>query len=199
MNNFKNNMNEIGIDEAGRGPFFGPVFAGAVIWGNALENDLIKDSKKLSIKKRAIAREWIETNVKAFGVGSCSSEEIDNIGILNATHLAIERAVKKLKDSIDFNVNNIIIDGLGWEKRSFNFNGDIESVVKGDNKFRNIAAASILAKEYHDMAIIKICEDNDDLNLKYDLLKNKGYGTKKHREGISKYGLTQFHRHSFKI
>ena len=201
MENFKYDKNEIGIDEAGRGPFFGPVFAGAVIWGDAPDNELVKDSKKLSEKKRKIVLEWIEENVLAFGVGSCSSKEIDSLGILPATQLAMERAVEKVESKIidkKIKIPNVIIDGLGWEKREFNVDQKIESVVKGDNKYRNIAAASILAKEYHDMAIIDICRNND-LNEKYDLLKNKGYGTKKHRDGIEKYGLSTYHRHSFKI
>ena len=199
MDLYKNNKNEIGVDEAGRGPFFGPVFAGAVIWGDAPDNELVKDSKKLSAKKRVIVKEWIESNVKAYGIGSCSSKEIDNLGSLNATHLAMERAIEQVKNKVKFDLNNIIIDGIGWEKRDFSKEFTIESVVKGDAKYRNIAAASILAKEYHDKAIIEICEKNNDLNEKYDLLKNKGYGTKKHREGIAKHGLSSFHRHSFKI
>ena len=199
MDLYKNNKNEIGVDEAGRGPFFGPVFAGAVIWGDAPDNELVKDSKKLSAKKRVIVKEWIESNVKAYGIGSCSSKEIDNLGILNATHLAMERAIEQVKNKVKFDLNNIVIDGIGWEKRDFSKEFTIESVVKGDAKYRNIAAASILAKEYHDKAIIEICEKNNDLNEKYDLLKNKGYGTKKHREGIAKHGLSSFHRHSFKI
>lgn len=198
MNKFKNNKNEIGIDEAGRGSFFGPVYAGAVIWGDAPDHELIKDSKKLSSKKRAIMKEWIENNVLAFGIGSCSSKEIDELGILNATHLAIERAVEIIHEKINFNVPNVIIDGLGWENRNFNFKMSIESVVKGDSKYKNIAAASILAKEYHDAEIINLCKNNN-LNKNYDMLKNKGYGTKKHREGILHYGLTENHRKSFKI
>jgi ribonuclease HII len=201
MEMFKYNKNEIGIDEAGRGPFFGPVFAGAVIWGDAVDNELVKDSKKLSVKKRKIVKEWIEENVLAFGIGSCSSKEIDELGILPATQLAMERAVDMVLGKINKNkvkVPNVLIDGIGWENRSFSFDIKLESIVKGDDKYRNIAAASILAKEYHDEAIINICKDND-LNEKYDLLKNKGYGTKKHREGISKHGLSEHHRYSFKI
>ena len=201
MEKFKNNKYEIGIDEAGRGPFFGPVYAGAVIWGDTPDNELVKDSKKLSVKKRKLVCEWIEENVLSFGIGFCSSKEIDNLGILNATHLAMERAVEELLEKTKdkkIDITNVVIDGIGWEKRNFNFDINVESQVKGDDKFRNIAAASILAKEYHDRAIIDICKNNN-LDEKYDLLKNKGYGTKKHREGIAKYGLSEHHRHSFKI
>lgn len=197
MNNFKYNKNEIGVDEAGRGPFFGPVFAAAVVWGDAPDNELIKDSKKLSEKKRKLALEWIVNNVKSYGVGHCSAEEIDNYGILNATKIAMDRAVNNLSN-IKSN-NMILIDGIGWEQKEFNFTNKVESIVKGDSKYRNIAAASILAKEYHDMKIKDICENNSELNIKYDLLKNKGYGTKKHIEGIKLHGFSEFHRKSFNI
>ena len=193
------NKNEIGIDEAGRGPFFGPVYAAAVIWGDAPDNELIKDSKKLSPKKRKEAVEWIKNNVKDYGLGYCSSTEIDTLGILNATQLAMERSIENLKKE---NKNNkvIIIDGIGWENRDFKTKFDsLTSVVKGDAKYRNIAAASILAKEAHDEHIIGMCLENEEIAIRYDLLKNKGYGTKKHIEGIKKYGLSEFHRQSFNI
>lgn len=199
MEKFMNNKNEIGVDEAGRGPFFGPVYAAAVIWGDAPDNELIKDSKKLSAKKRLEAVKWIKDNVKDYGVGFCSNSEIDTLGILNATQLAMERAINNLKSENKDN-KNIIIDGIGWEKREFNIEfSSLTSVVKGDANFRNIAAASILAKEAHDEHIINICSDNEEIAERYDLLKNKGYGTKKHIEGIKKYGLSEYHRQSFNI
>lgn len=202
MENYKTDKNEIGIDEAGRGPFFGPVYAAAVIWGNAPENDLIKDSKKLSVKKRKEAIKWIKENVKGYGVGYSSNEDIDKFGIIGATRKAMEKAVNNLIQSGDFDSKYLVIDGIGWKKQDFNFNidkFDIEPVVKGDAKFRNIAAASILAKDAHDYHIDEICNQNIELNEKYDILNNKGYGTKKHIEGIKKYGLSSFHRHSFNI
>ena len=203
MENFKETKDEIGIDEAGRGPFFGPVYAAAVVWGDAPDNDLIKDSKKLSKKKRKEAVEWIKKNIKLFGIGFCTSQEIDSLNIINATKLAMERAINQLleKDK-KYSGNLLVIDGIGWENKVFNINIDnyqINQVVKGDGKYRNIAAASILAKEAHDEHIIKLCSENNDLNLKYDLINNKGYGTKKHIDGIKEHGLSFHHRQSFNI
>lgn len=187
------NINEAGIDEAGRGPLFGKVFAGAVIFGDIEPIDIIKDSKKLSKKKRKIAREWIEKNVKDYGVGYSTVEEIDEINILEATKLAIKRAISNLKNK----PKNLIIDGVNWKFKDLDYRYD--SIVKGDTKYYSIAAASILAKEYHDDDIKKLCQENEELNNNYDLLKNMGYGTKKHIEGIKKYGFSKFHRKSFKI
>ena len=201
MEKFKINKDEIGIDEAGRGPFFGPVYAAAVIWGNAPDNELIKDSKKLSKKRRKESLVWIHENIDKFGIGFCTSAEIDHFGILDATKIAMERAVQNI-DSINSNNKILLIDGIGWDKKKFNIPLDnyiINPIIKGDSKYRNIAAASILAKEAHDEHILKICDSNMELNEKYDLLSNKGYGTKKHIEGIKKYGLTSQHRQSFYI
>lgn len=201
MQVFKNNKLEIGIDEAGRGPFLGPVYAAAVIWGDAPDNELIKDSKKLSKKKRREAVDWIKNNVKAYGVGFSSNLEIDNLGIIGATRKAMVTAVNNIDNLVENNYQ-VIIDGIGWKKNDFNFNLNdftLESVVKGDATYRNIAAASILAKDAHDLHIESLCQEDQELNIKYDILNNKGYGTKKHIEGIKKYGLTNHHRQSFNI
>ena len=199
-NIFKYNKNEIGIDEAGRGPFFGPVCAGAVIWGDSPDCKIINDSKKLSKKKRRDAYQWIINNIKNYGVGSCSSEEIDKYGILEATKIAMDRAIANIPDKSLIVDTTLLIDGIGWEKKEFKGGlFKIESVVKGDAKYKNIAAASILAKEEHDKMVDEICDNNKELSERYDLYNNKGYGTKKHIEGIKKYGLTKFHRQSFNI
>ncbi len=196
---------EIGIDEAGRGPLIGRVYAGAVIWGpDTTENSIITDSKKLSPKKRAEALKWIQTNVLAWGVGWAEPGEIDKINILEATKLAMDRAIENLKSKSEqsknpFEINQsktLIIDGCGWEKKFKDHN--VTSVVKGDATYLSIAAASIIAKEYHDEYIKQLCKDNTDLNVKYDLENNMGYGTKKHLEGLEKYGNSLFHRKSFK-
>jgi ribonuclease HII len=188
---------EIGIDEAGRGPLIGRVYAGAVIWGS-LDNPLINDSKKISAKKRGIALEWIKNNVKAWGVGYAEPDEIDKINILEATKLAMDRAIENLILNFNINKENItlIIDGNGWEKKFKNYN--IKSIIKGDSKYYSIAAASIIAKEYHDEYIRELCLSNSELDDKYDLLNNMGYGTKKHLLGLEKYGNSIFHRKSFK-
>ncbi len=190
---------EIGIDEAGRGPLIGRVYAGAVIWGqNTKDNELIIDSKKLSAKKRAEALKWIKSNVLAWGVGYAEPEEIDQINILEATKLAMDRAIKNLKNNFNLNqpLDKLIIDGVGWEKKFTNY--QIKSVVKGDSKYLSIAAASIIAKEYHDEYIKQLCVENTDLHTKYDLENNMGYGTKKHLDGLNIHGNSQFHRKSFK-
>lgn len=188
---------EVGIDEAGRGPLLGRVYAGAVILGpNINDCNIINDSKKISPKKRKIALEWIKLNVLAWGVGWAEPNEIDTINILEATKLSMNRAIIDLQSKYNNNINNLIIDGIGWDYKFDNYN--VKSIVKGDTKYLSIAAASIIAKEYHDEYIKQICSEYPELNEKYDLINNMGYGTKKHFIGIEKYGISNFHRKSFK-
>lgn len=195
MKKYYSSINEIGLDEAGRGPLIGNVYAGAVIWPNNVDPpDFIKDSKKLSPKKRKIALEWIQNNIKYYSYGFATNEEIDQINILEATKLAMTRAITKLKDEQNEEFS-LIIDGIGWEKKFSN----VTSIVKGDSKYYSIAAASIIAKEYHDQHIRDLCSEDIELNGKYDLLKNMGYPTKKHIEGIRKDGFSKYHRLTFKI
>lgn len=188
----EDNIIECGIDEAGRGPLLGNVYAAAVILDPEIKipTDLIIDSKKLSKKKRKLAFEWIKKNITNYGVGCASNQEIDSINILEATKLAIERAINKLP----IKPTHYIIDGTGWEKKFNNLN--VKSIIKGDTLYYSIAAASILAKEYHDEHIRELCSENPELN-KYDLLNNMGYGTKKHINSIQNSGYTIFHRQSF--
>jgi ribonuclease HII len=191
---------EIGIDEAGRGPLIGRVYAGAVILGPDFKLNPkipIIDSKKLSAKKREISLNWIKTNVLAWGVGFAEPSEIDKINILEATNMAMKRAIDNLKLSFPLykDKDSLIIDGCRWETR---FPGYIvNSFVKGDSKYISIACASIIAKEYHDMHIKDIC-NNTDLNEKYDLISNMGYGTKKHLLGLQTHGPCDHHRKSYK-
>jgi len=194
------NQNEIGLDEAGRGPLIGNVYAGAVIWDPELKppDGLITDSKKLSVKKRKLALEWIKQNIKYYGVGFATNEEIDKINILEATKLAMDRAIDNLKTkSVQLDLNNLIIDGTGWEKKFTNYN--VKSIVKGDSKYYSIAAASILAKEYHDEHILELCSKDPSLNEKYCLASNMGYASAKHIQGIKEHGYTNLHRKSFKL
>ena len=189
----KTGIFDIGIDEAGRGPLFGRVYAAAVIWDG--ESNLINDSKKLTKLKRNKAFEWlINSNIK-YGIGWTESNEVDDINILQATKIAIIRAIENL--NIDLENYTLLIDGNGWEKQLNNYN--VKSIIKGDMKYYSIAAASILAKEYHDNYIKELCNNDLDLNLKYDLLNNMGYGTKKHINGIKIYGLSEYHRKTFNI
>ncbi len=196
MNKFKNDINEIGLDEAGRGPLIGRVYAGAVIWDQDKECDLINDSKKLTPKKRKIALEWIKNNIKYWGVGYADEKEIDKINILNATKLAMDRAIEDLKSKYNSNSFNLIIDGTGWENKFKNYK--VESIVKGDTLYYSIAAASIIAKEYHDMHINELITIDPTLDEKYSLSSNMGYPTKKHFNGIKKYGCSDYHRKTFK-
>ena len=194
-------MLEAGIDEAGRGPLCGPVYAAAVIWDKNLENQeeikFIKDSKKLTPKRRKIAYDFLVKNLKFYGVGSASNIEIDKINILEATKLAMKRAVDNLETKLkkDMTLELLIIDGVRWEGC---FDVPSHSIIKGDDKYLSISAASILAKEEHDISINKYVENNPEMNDKYDLLKNKGYGTKKHLIGLEEYGPSDYHRRTFK-
>jgi ribonuclease HII len=186
----------IGIDEAGRGPLIGRVYAGAVIIDKDIDkdiNNIITDSKKMSKKKRNIAYNYIINNLK-FGVGYADEKEIDDINILQATRKAMERAINNIREKYNIKEYKLMIDGCYWEKYFEN----CESIVKGDLKIKEISAASIIAKEYHDMHIIELCKDNPELNKKYDLLNNMGYGTKKHIQGLELYGTSKYHRLSFK-
>ena len=185
--------NEVGLDEAGRGPLIGRVYAAVVNWGDTDINPDVKDSKKLSAKKRGVVLKWIQENVDEWAVGFAEPEEIDKINILEATKLAMDRAINNL----DIKPTHLLIDGFGWEKKFTDYK--VQSVVKGDSLYYSIAAASIIAKEYHDEYIKKICFENPDLDEKYGLLSNMGYGTKKHIDGIHKYGMSKFHRKSFKL
>ena len=196
MEKFYNiNSIEIGLDEAGRGPLIGYVYAGAVVWENDLKppDGLIVDSKKLSSKKRKEALEWIKKNIKNHSVGYATNEEIDAINILEATKLAMQRAI----DNLQIKTEYLLIDGTGWEKKFTNYK--VKSIVKGDSKYYSIAAASIIAKEYHDEHILNLCSLDNSLIEKYSLNKNMGYASKKHIEGIKLHGYTPYHRKSFKL
>jgi ribonuclease HII len=192
-NKLNENQIEAGLDEAGRGPLIGRVYAAVVNWGNIPINDNVMDSKKLSRKKRGEVLKWIQQNVDEWAVGYAEPDEIDSINILEATKLAMLRALEQLEFKPDY----LIIDGVGWEKKIQSYN--IKSIIKGDANYYSIAAASIIAKEYHDDHIKTLCINHPELVEKYDLLNNMGYGTRKHIEGIKKYGLSEFHRKSFKL
>ncbi len=179
---------EAGCDEVGRGCIAGPVVAAAVILPPDYKNKLIIDSKKLSRKKRKEVGQEIIDNATCWSISEVSNKKIDEINILNASILAMHKALDKLKIRPEF----IVIDG-----NKFKYYKSIphECIIKGDNKFQNIAAASILAKNYRDDLM-------KNLSLKYDKYSwesNFGYPTKKHRESIMKYGVSDYHRKSFKL
>ncbi|PID82857.1 MAG: ribonuclease HII [Clostridiales bacterium] len=182
------NSNEglvIGVDEAGRGPLFGPVVAAAVIINPNDKLIEVYDSKTIKEDKREFLFEEIINLSKDYGVGIVSAKEIDEIGILNATKKAMEIAV----NSLEINVDTVLVDYV-----DINFKGKkVMPIVKGDAKSFSIAAASIIAKVTRDRIIRKMSKTLPD----YDLLNNKGYGTKKHYEMIDKHGLSSEHRRSF--
>jgi len=199
MNKFydKNKL-EVGIDEVARGCLAGPVFTAAVIWPNNLNCELekeIKDSKKLSKKKRNFLRYYIEENAIDFSVSYKDNNVIDKYNILNATHMAMHSAIDKLNVIPDL----ILVDGNSFNPY-YNKNELLEHlcIIGGDNKYISIACASILAKEYHDEYIHNLLNNDENLK-KYDWENNVCYGTKKHIEAIQKYGLSKYHRKTFGI
>ena len=190
----------IGIDEAGRGCFLGPVCVAAVIWPNEEPDETmeIKDSKKLSEKKRDILREYIEENAIAYSVKFIHNDVIDTINILKATMKGMHGCIDEIRENME--VDSLLIDGNQFDIYMDNNFEYIQHhcIVGGDDKYKCIAAASILAKTYHDEYIRDLVLKDPPLE-KYGLLKNKGYGTKIHREAIRDYGLTKYHRKSFNI
>ena len=184
---FSNQKFECGTDEAGRGCLAGPVTAAAVILPKTFKNELLNDSKQLSHSKRMMLRPIIEKYAIGYSVAHVFPNEIDEINILNASILAMHRSVDQLE-----NITFIIVDGNRFKPYN-----DIpfKTIIKGDGKYLNIAAASVLAKTYRDDYMEKIHNEFPVYNWK----KNKGYPTKEHRDAIKKYGPTKYHRMSFKL
>ncbi len=179
---------EAGCDEAGRGCLAGPVFAAVVILPHDFSDPLLDDSKKLSEKKRYELRQVIEASASSYAVGTCSNEEIDDLNILNASILAMHRAL----DGLDSRPQHILVDGNHFAPY---YNIPHKTIIKGDGKFQSIAAASILAKTYRDDFMKKI----DSEFPGYGWSKNKGYPTIEHRKAILMNGITKFHRRSFNL
>lgn len=179
---------EAGCDEAGRGCLAGSVYAAAVILPPDYQNELLNDSKKLTAKKRYALREEIERDAIAWAVGIVTPEEIDKINILNASFLAMHRALDQLKVCPEA----VIVDGNRFKPYQ-----DLPSttIVKGDGKYLSIAAASILAKTYRDDYMLSLAEEYPQ----YDWQSNMGYPTKKHRQAIREHGITPYHRKSYNL
>ena len=201
---YKEGVIEAGCDEAGRGCLAGPVFAAAVILPSDFQNEMLNDSKQLTEKKRYQLREVIEREALAWAVGVVDNKEIDQINILNASILAMHRALDQLK----LRPQNIIVDGNRWKpykeptaNDNVNDNDNkptvipATTIVKGDGKYLSIAAASILAKTYRDDFMLRIHEEFPQ----YHWDKNKGYPAKVHREAIRQFGTTPYHRMSFNL
>lgn len=190
---------EVGIDEAGRGPLFGPVYTAAVIFPQDEEflNDLIVDSKKLtSHRKRLMAYDYVKENAIDYSIFAVDEKMIDKLNIFHATYWGTHRALDKLTVIPE----HILMDGNKF--KPYDRDGEYiphTCVVKGDNKYASIAAASILAKVERDLFIENICDKYPILEERYNMRNNKGYGTKDHMSGIEKYGVTDKHRFSYKI
>ena len=186
--NYSNEDFEAGCDEAGRGCLAGPVVAAAVILPINYQNPILNDSKQLTLKQRLTLRKEIEQRAIAYAIGIISPQEIDQINILNASIMAMHKAIEKLIVKPNF----LIIDGNRFKPFK-----EIphECIVKGDSKYLSIAAASVLAKTYRDDIM-------ETLSHKYPMYfweKNKGYPTRKHRQVIVKHGVSPYHRLSFKV
>lgn len=179
---------EVGVDEAGRGCLAGDVFASAVILPKDFYHPLLNDSKKMTDKDRRILRPIIEENAIAWAVASVSAKEIDEINILNASILAMHRAIDKIKTDIDL----ILVDGNRFKDYK---NIKHKTIIKGDSLYTSIAAASVLAKTYRD----DYMDEMSTIYSGYGFEKHKGYPTKAHRMAISKLGASKIHRLSFKL
>ena len=199
LNHYYTNKIEAGCDEAGRGCLAGSVYAAAVILPEGYQNELLNDSKQLTEKRRYELREMIERDAIAWAVGVVTPEEIDKINILNASILAMHRALDQLK----VRPEAIIVDGNRF-KTYYERGEGLEvrgeklphtTIVKGDGKYLSIAAASILAKTYRDDYMNLLAEEYPQ----YDWKSNKGYPTKKHRDAIRQYGITPYHRKTFNM
>ena len=201
---YKEGVIEAGCDEAGRGCLAGPVFAAAVVLPSDFKNEMLNDSKQLTEKKRYLLREVIEREALAWAVGIVDNKEIDKINILNASILAMHRALDQLTVRPEY----IIVDGNRWKPyQELTANDNVNdndnepkvvpatTIVKGDGKYLSIAAASILAKTYRDDFMLRIHEEFPQ----YHWDKNKGYPAKVHREAIRQFGTTPYHRMSFNL
>jgi len=205
---------EIGIDEAGRGPMFGRVYSAAVILPNndEFKYELLKDNKKFTSEKKINeVADYIKTNALFWSVSYEDEKTIDSINIRQATlcamHKAIGELIKQNNASANLNINEsyyLLVDGNDF--KAYTYYCEITNIIKqinhiliegGDNKFCSIAAASILAKVERDKYIREMCINFPKLNIYYGLLKNKGYGTSKHMEGIKNYGISKWHRTTY--
>ena len=185
---FQKHLLEAGCDEAGRGCLAGPVYAAAVILPHNFHNELLNDSKKLTEQERNMLRPIIEKEAICWAVATASNIEIDSINILNASFLAMHRAIGKLT----INPELLLIDGNRFKKYP---NTEHKCIIKGDGIYMSIAAASILAKTYRDDFMLRLHNDFPQ----YCWNKNKGYGTLKHRNAIIENGFSPFHRKTFNV
>jgi len=186
--NYSGKILEAGTDEAGRGCLCGPVVAAAVILPEDFEHPFLNDSKQLTKEQRNELRPFIEKKAVAFGVSFVDEKEVDKINVLQASITGMQRSISQLNPQPEF----IIVDG-----NKFNSYKDVpyKTIVKGDAKFMSIAAASVLAKTYRDEFMEKIHQEFPMYNWK----QNKGYPTKQHRNAIREFGITTYHRKTFRL
>lgn len=187
---------ECGVDDAARGPLFGRVYTAAVILDPTIElHQYLNDSKKVTPKRRKLVREWIEDNAIAYSVSWRDEKRIDKINIVQATMESMHESIRNL--GVDPEL--ILVDGDYFRPYYQDMDNLVEhkTVVEGDSHYASIAAASILAKEYHDDYILELCDQNEYLDNRYGLRKNKGYGTELHRWGLRTYGPSPYHRLTF--
>lgn len=181
----------VGVDEAGKGCIFGPVYAAAVIWDDAIDHKYLKDSKQLTRNQKAIMYDFIIENAIDYGIGYSTNVEIDDTNI----HLANMNAMHKALDNLVLTYDHIYIDGnIFIQYKDIPYT----TVISGDSIHKNIMAASILAKESHDNHIKELINGYPELKH-YQLENNMGYGTRVHIDAVKKYGKSDFHRHSFKL
>ena len=200
---------EIGLDEAGRGPLFGRLYVAATVLpkGNDFHHEWMKDSKKFHSKKKIKEMsDYIKNNALAWSIQYIEHDTIDDINIRESVHKGMHNAIKQILDQHSFHKKEcfILIDGNHFkpftmydEEEDSLFVMPHQTVEGGDNKFTNIAAASILAKVARDEYIKELCDANPLLNERYNIEKNQGYGTKQHLEGILEHGITQYHRKTY--
>ena len=183
---------EVGLDEAGRGPLFGRVYVGAAILPpEGFDHSLMRDSKKLSERKRLIAYDYIKENAIDWSVAYFDELQIDEVNIFNATFGAMHKAL----DNLQVRPEMILVDGSYFTPYTFEHEQVSHVCIeKGDDTYSSIAAASILAKVSRDKYIGELCDKYENLNTFYGLASNKGYGTAKHIEGIKEHGITKWHR-----
>tara|TARA_Y100001970_G_scaffold280012_1_gene388282 strand:+ start:10521 stop:11141 length:621 start_codon:yes stop_codon:yes gene_type:complete len=191
---------EVGVDEVARGCLAGRVYSAAVIWPKELEDDIchpvIKDSKKLSRRRRLILKDYIEEYAIDFAVGWVDEKTIDEVNIMNATMKAMHKALDNLNVDMDY----LLIDGNYFKPYVKNKKVvPYKCVVGGDRTYTPIACASILAKVYHDQYIEKLCDTHPELHKQYGWRSNMCYGTEKHVDGIKVYGISPYHRKTFGI
>ena len=199
-----NEIQEIGIDEVGRGPMFGRVYTAAVVLpkNNDYKHELMKDSKKFTSEKKLIeTANYIKQNAIYYSITYEDEKSIDLNNIKEATHLSMHKSIKNIPNYYN---SLLLVDGINFKPLTYfkdNIINEVNHICieKGDSKYTAIAAASILAKVERDAYINDLCEKNKFLVEYYDLKKNKGYGTKKHMEGIVKYGISEMHRKTFGV